>query len=139
MRYMLDTNICSAIIKRRDESILHKFDVEAGRMCVSTIALSELLFGAEKKGSPALEAAVRDLAACIGVVAFDEAAAMHYGQLRAELERLGAALGANDLFIAAHARSMGLILVTDNAAFERAPGLRVENWLRGGGDGAARL
>jgi tRNA(fMet)-specific endonuclease VapC len=130
MRYMLDTNICSAVIKRREESLLRKFDAEAGRMCISTITLSEMLFGAEKRGSPALDAAVRDFAACIGVVAYDEAAATHYGQLRAELERLGALLGANDLFIASHARSMGLILVTDGAAFARAPGLRVENWLR---------
>jgi tRNA(fMet)-specific endonuclease VapC len=131
MRYMLDTNICAAVIKRREQKVLRKFDAEAGRMCVSTITLSEMLFGAEKRGSPALDTAVRDLAACIGVVAYDEAAAAHYGQLRAELERLGAPLGANDLFIAAHARSMGLILVTDDAAFERAPGLRRENWLRG--------
>ncbi len=99
-------------------------------MCISTITLSEMLFGAEKGGNPALDAALRDFAACIGVVSYDEAAASHYGQLRAELERLGALLGANDLFIAAHARSMGLMLVTDDAAFERAPGLRVENWLR---------
>ena len=130
MRYMLDTNICAAVIKRRDENVLRRFDAEAGRMCLSAITLSEMLFGAEKKGSPALNAAVRDLAACIGVVAYDEAAASHYGQLRAELERLSATLGANDLFIAAHARSLGLILVTDDAAFDRAPGLRVENWLR---------
>ncbi|ARN82007.1 PIN domain-containing protein [Methylocystis bryophila] len=130
MRYMLDTNICAAVIKRREKRVLGRFDAEAGRMCVSTITLSEILFGAEKKASPALDAAVRDLAACIGVVAYDEAAASHYGQLRAELERLGATLGANDLFIAAHARSLGLILVTDDAAFERVPGLRVENWLR---------
>jgi len=130
MRYMLDANICSAVIKRREASLLQRFDAEAGRICVSTITLSEMLFGAEKRGSPALDAAVRDLAACIGVVAYDEAAAEQYVQLRAELERLGAPLGANDLFIAAHARSLGLILVTDDAAFERAPGLRVENWLR---------
>ena len=130
MRYMLDTNICAAVIKRREEKVLRRFDSEAGRMCVSAITLSEMLFGAEKKGSPSLHAAVRDLTACIGVVAYDEAAASHYGQLRFELERVGASLGANDLFIAAHARSMGLILVTDDAAFERAPGLRLENWLR---------
>jgi tRNA(fMet)-specific endonuclease VapC len=130
MRYMLDTNICAAVIKRREEKVLRRFDAEAGRMCVSTITLSEMLFGAEKKASLVLDAAVRDLAACIGVVAYDEAAATHYGQLRAELERLGATLGANDLFIAAHARSLGLILVTDDAAFARAPGLRIEHWLR---------
>jgi tRNA(fMet)-specific endonuclease VapC len=130
MRYMLDTNICSAVVKRRDEHVLRRFDAEAGRMCISTITLSEMLFGAEKRGAPALDAALRDFAACIGVVSYDEAAASHYGQLRAELEKLGALLGANDLFIAAHARSMGLVLVTDDAAFERAPGLRVENWLR---------
>ncbi len=129
MRYMLDTNVCSAVIKRRDEPILRRFDAEAGRMCVSAITLSEMLFGAEKRGSLALEAAVRDFAACIGVAAYDEAAAAHYGQLRAELEKLGAPLGANDLFIAAHARSLGLALVTNDAAFARAPGLRVENWL----------
>jgi len=131
MRYMLDTNICSAVIKRRNENVLRKFDAEAGRMCISTVVLSEMLFGAEKRESPALEAAVRDLAACIGVVAYDEAAATHYGQLRAELEKLGAPLGANDLFVAAHARSLGLVLVTNDAAFKRAPGLRVENWLGG--------
>jgi tRNA(fMet)-specific endonuclease VapC len=98
-------------------------------MCISTIALSEMLFGAEKKCGPPLEVAVRDLAACIGVVAYDEAAATHYGQLRAELEKMGAPLGANDLFIAAHARALGLVLVTNDAAFGRAPGLRVEDWL----------
>jgi tRNA(fMet)-specific endonuclease VapC len=131
MRYMLDTNICSAVIKRRDAAVLDKFDAEAGRMCISAITLSELLFGAEKKRSAALDASLRDFAACIGVVAFDETAAAHYGQLRAELEKLGAPLGANDLFIAAHARSLGLVLVTNDTAFERTPGLRVENWLRG--------
>jgi tRNA(fMet)-specific endonuclease VapC len=131
MRYMLDTNICSAVIKRRDAPVLDKFDAEAGRMCISAVTLSELLFGAEKKRNAALDAALRDFAACIGVAAYDEAAAAHYGQLRAELERMGSPLGANDLFIAAHARSLGLALVTNDAAFERAPGLRVENWLRG--------
>ena len=131
MRYMLDTNICSAVIKRRDAHVLDKFDAEAGRMCISSITLSELLFGAEKKRNAALDAALRDFAACIGVVPYDEAAAAHYGQLRAELERMGSPLGANDLFIAAHARSLGLALVTNDAAFDRAPGLRVENWLRG--------
>lgn len=130
MRYMLDTNICSAVIKRRDAYVLDKFDAEAGRMCISAITLSELLFGAEKKRNTALDAALRDFAACIGVVAYDEAAAAHYGQLRAELERMGSPLGANDLFIAAHARSLGLALVTNDSAFERAPGLRVENWLQ---------
>ena len=131
MRYMLDTNICSAVIRRREERVLRRFDAEAGRLCISAITLSELLFSAEKRGSPALEAAVRDFAACLGVVAYDAAAAEHYGQLRAELDRLGAPLGANDLFIAAHARALGLALVTDDTAFARAPGLRVENWLRG--------
>lgn len=130
MRYMLDTNICSAVIKRRDAYVLDKFDAEAGRMCISAITLSELLFGAEKKRNTALDAALRDFAACIGVVAYDEAAAAHYGQLRAELERMESPLGANDLFIAAHARSLGLALVTNDSAFERAPGLRVENWLQ---------
>jgi tRNA(fMet)-specific endonuclease VapC len=92
--------------------------------------LSELLFGAAKKRSPALDDALRDFASCIGVVPYDEAAAAHYGQLRAELERMGSPLGANDLFIAAHTRSLGLALVTNDAAFNRAPGLRVENWLQ---------
>lgn len=131
MRYMLDTNICSAVVKRRDTHVLQKFDAEAGRMCISAITLSELLFGAEKKRNAALDAALRDFAACIGAVPYDEAAAAHYGQLRAELERMGSPLGANDLFIAAHARSLGLTLVTNDAAFQRAPGLRMENWLRG--------
>jgi tRNA(fMet)-specific endonuclease VapC len=130
MRYMLDTNVCSAVIKRRDAHLLHRFDADAQRSCISTIALSEMPFGAERKRNPALDAAVRDFAACIGVVAYDEAAAAHCGQLRAKLESLGAKLGANDLFIAAHTRSLGLVLVTNDVAFARAPGLRVENWLR---------
>lgn len=98
---------------------------------MSVITLGELRFGAEK--SQAREralAGIHNLAGLIPVYALPKAAGEHYGQIRAELQRIGQPIGNNDLWIAAHARAQGWILVTNNEReFVRVPGLQVENWV----------
>lgn len=91
----------------------------------------ELIYGAEKSASPEKNlAVVEGFAARLDVLAYDHGAAMHSGQLRAELQKIGKPVGPYDQMIAGHARSQGMILVTNNVrAFERVPGLRVEDWV----------
>ena len=100
-------------------------------MSVSPVTLGELIFGAEKSARVETNLSVIEgLAARLDVPAFDHRAAMHFGQLRAELTRSGMLIGPYDMMIAGHARSLGLILVTNNQKeFERVPGLRVEDWV----------
>jgi tRNA(fMet)-specific endonuclease VapC len=131
MKYLLDTNICSYIVARRPPTAYERFSQEPFQSIgISTITLSELLFGVEK--SPQRERnelAYRLFLAPLTVVDFDAAAAAHYGQIRADLARKGTPIGPLDLLIAAHARSRNLTLVTNNAReFVRVPGLTVENW-----------
>ena len=99
-------------------------------MCISTVTL-ELIYGAEKSSNPERNlAAVEDLAARLEVFTYDRNAAAHTEQLRAELARLGTPIGPFDQMIAGHARSQGLIIVTNNRReFERVPGLRSEDWV----------
>jgi tRNA(fMet)-specific endonuclease VapC len=132
--YMLDTNICIYVIKNRPAELRERFDQLADELCISTITLGELLFGAEKSArrSQNLEA-VEQLAARLEVLPFSAKATAHFGQIRAELARYGTPCGAYDMLIGAHARSEGLVLVTNNVReFERMPGLRVDNWASGG-------
>jgi tRNA(fMet)-specific endonuclease VapC len=125
LRYMLDTNICSYVMRERPPTLRDRFNEEAERMCISAITLGELLYGAEAKSSvrPILE----QFLARIILLDFGYAAAAHYAQIRVELKKQP--IGANDTLIAAHARSEGLTIVTNNAReFQRVPGLRIENW-----------
>ena len=131
LKFLLDTNIVIYVIKRRPVEVLGLFNENAGRMAISSITLSELLHGAEKSTRVAQNlAVVEDFASRLDVLPYTARASQHYGAIRAALERAGRPIGVNDLHIAAHARSEGLTLVTNNLVeFERVPGLLTENWV----------
>ena len=130
LRFLLDTNIVIYVIKRRPLQALEIFNRHAGRMAISAITLAELQHGAEKSSNPAANlAVVEDLCSRLEVLPYGAKAAQHYGSIRAALEKLGQMIGVNDLHIAAHARSEGLTLVSNNLReFERVPALQFENW-----------
>ncbi|MDE2173694.1 MAG: type II toxin-antitoxin system VapC family toxin [Betaproteobacteria bacterium] len=132
LRYLLDTNIVIYVIKRRPMEVLAAFNANSARMAISVITLSELLHGAEKSSRPSANlAVVEDFVSRLEVLPYTAKAAQHYGQIRAALERACEPIGVNDLHIAAHARSEGLTLVTNNAGeFRRVPALQIENWLQ---------
>lgn len=132
LRYMLDTDTCSYIMKaasRRLDQRLAEAGVEA--VCISVLAKAELLFGVAVSPRPSRDRESLDqLLAYTQVLDLPEAAAEHYAEIRADLQRKGKPIGANDLLLAAHARCLGLTLVTNNAReFSRVPGLAVENWV----------
>ena len=131
LTYMLDTNIAIYVIKRKPFDLLAIFNQHAGHMCISSITLAELLHGVQKSQQPErnLEQ-VEDFVSRLQTLDYGLKAAAHYGDIRAKLERKGKPIGVNDLHIAAHARSEGLTLVTNNQReFARIDGLRVDNWL----------
>ena len=132
MGYMLDTNICSYVLKSRPPSVKARFDEAGdGALAISTVVLAELLYGAARHPKAvAIRREIADLVSRLVVLPWDEAAAEAYGALRATLERAGRPLGAMDMMIAAHARSVGLTLVSnDGRQFERVEGLSVANWV----------
>jgi len=127
----LDTDTCSYIMKRSHPLVLKRLQsVPVSDVCMSVVTKAELLYGVEVSPRRAQDAAA--LAAFLPYVeALDltDNAAIHYAEIRADLKKRGEMIGANDLFIAAHARAMGLMLVTNNLAeFERVHGLSLENW-----------
>jgi tRNA(fMet)-specific endonuclease VapC len=120
------------VMKRRPIEVLSQFNDNAGRMALSAITLSELYHGAEKSAKVAqnLEV-VEEFASLVQVLAYSTKASQHYGAIRSQLERVGQPIGVNDVHIAAHARSEGLVVVTNNTSeFSRIPGLMVENWVQ---------
>jgi len=131
LRYLLDINIVIDVLKRRPLGVLSTFNANAGRMAVSSITLAELIHGAEKSQRVNEDlAAIEDFCSRLEVLPYGAKAAQHYGAIRAALEKIGQAIGVNDLHIAGHARSEGLVLVTNNVAeFERVPALELENWV----------
>ena len=131
LRYLLDTNIVISVIKRRPVSALALFNEHAGHMAVSSITLAELLHGVEKSNAPARSlAAVEDFCSRLEVLPYGPKAAQHYGSIRAALEKLGQTIGVNDVHIAAHARSEGLTLVSNNLReFKRVEALQLVNWV----------
>ena len=131
LKYMLDTNIVIYVIKRRPLEVLETFNRHAGQLSISAITLAELLHGAEKSAKPEHNLKqVEEFVSRLEVLEYGIKAAAHYGDIRADLERKGTPIGVNDLHIAGHARSEGLILVTNNLReFERVEALRLENWL----------
>lgn len=133
LKYLLDTNIVIYVIKRRPLEALEIFNRHHGRMAISSITLAELVHGAEKSSDVSRNlAVVEDFVSRLEVIAYDDKAAWQYGNIRATLEKAGQPIGVNDLHIAAHARSNGLTLVTNNLReFERVPGLLLENWVGG--------
>lgn len=130
LKYMLDTNIVIYTIKNRPPAVKEAFQVHYGQMCISTVTLMELIYGAEKSMAPGRNLQdIEGFAARLDVLDYDAEAAAHSGQLRAELAKNGQPIGPYDQMIAGHARSRGLVLVTNNLReFERVPGLRLENW-----------
>ncbi len=129
--YLLDTNIVIYVIKRRPIEALEVFNQQTNRMAISSITLAELIHGAEKSSKPAHNYAVlEDFCSRLEVLPYTAKAAQHYGSIRAALEKTGQTIGVNDLHIAAHARSEGLVLVTNNLReFERVPALQLKNWV----------
>ena len=134
LKYMLDTNLCVRVLRKRPEALRTKFNAEASSLSISSIVLYELLYGAAKSARPVENRNdVEAFAERLDVLEFDADAALHAGEIRAELERSGNPIGAYDLLIAGHARSRGLIVVTNNVReFQRVDGLRVEDWEAGG-------
>ena len=131
LRYLLDTNIVVYVLKRRPVEVLSTFNANASRMAISSMTLAELLHGAEKSSRVSENlAAIEDFCSRLAVLPYGPKAAQHYGAIRAALEKLGQPIGVNDMHIAAHARSEGLVLVTNNMGeFARVPALEVENWV----------
>jgi tRNA(fMet)-specific endonuclease VapC len=134
-RYLLDTNILSALMDHPDGPIATKVaDVisDRGIICTSIIVAAESRFGVAKKGSNRLRRKVEELLAEIDVLPLESNSDEYYAELRADLERKGRLIGGNDMFIAAHALATDSILVTNNVReFSRVKGLQIENWLAG--------
>lgn len=128
---ILDTDTCSYILRRRPLSVKTQFEkVGSENLAISAVTLAELYYGAARHPDSArIRREIEDLAARLKVLAWDDGAADHYCGLRAGLEKAGTPIGAMDMMIAAHALSLGAVLVTNNLQhFERVPGLRLENW-----------
>ncbi|GGO85208.1 ribonuclease VapC [Marinobacterium nitratireducens] len=131
LKYMLDTNICIFTIKNKPEQVRQAFNRHHGQLCISSVTLMELIYGAEKSAAPEKNLEVIEgFTGRLDVLSYDNLAAEHTGQLRAELAKNGTPIGPYDQMIAGHARSRGLIVVTNNLReFERVPGLRIEDWV----------
>ena len=129
IKFLLDTDISIYTIKRKPHEVKRLFNIHAGVMAVSTVTLAELFYGAENSSNPSQNSAVVEgYVARLQVLNFDQEAAKQFGQLKLEMK--GQMIGAYDIMIAAHARSQGLILVTNNVKeFERVDGLRIESWV----------
>ena len=131
MKVMLDTNICIYLIKRKPIQVVERLKgYEAGDVAVSSISVAELQYGVCKSNrQDQNRLALTEFLLPLEVVAFDESAASHYGDIRDHLEKRGNIIGSMDLLIAAHARSLSLTLITNNLReFQRVPGLRADNW-----------
>ncbi len=131
MKYMLDTNICIYAIKHKPDTVIRKFlSHDPEELCISAITYAELRHGVEK--SMAVERnriAMSLFLSPITILQFDEQAAEEYGRIKAELEKKGTPIGPMDTLIASHAKSRGLIIVTNNTReFNRVVGLTVEDW-----------
>lgn len=129
IRYMLDTNTVSRLVKKDPMAMQRAKDVPIASLCISAITAGELLFGLAKRPEAIrLHAAVREFLRCVDAMPWDEGVAEHYAQTRAALERQGKTLAPLDLLIASHAKSIGAVLVTNDQAFRLISGLRMEVW-----------
>lgn len=133
MRYLLDANILSDLIRHPEGSVAARIEaVGATAVCTSIIVAGELRFGAARRGSPRLSALIEGLLARTAILPLEPPADRVYAELRARLAAAGRPIGANDLLIAAHALTLGLTLVTANTReFARIDSLTLENWLDG--------
>jgi tRNA(fMet)-specific endonuclease VapC len=132
MRYLLDTNVVSDLVRRpQGASATRVAQVGADEVCTSIVVAAELRYGALKRGSARLTAQLDRVLAALPVLPLDSPAEHAYARIRVQLERHGTPIGGNDLLIAAHAASLGYVLVTDNEReFARIAGLDIENWVR---------
>ncbi|MFH1856709.1 MAG: type II toxin-antitoxin system VapC family toxin [Candidatus Omnitrophota bacterium] len=133
MKYLLDTNICIYIIKKKPLEVINKLTkINISDIGMSSITLSELEYGVEKsQSSDRNRIALLEFLSPIEIYNYDDSAAKEYGVIRAELERKGNIVGSLDMLIAAHAKSLGLILVTNNEKeFKKIPELKIENWVK---------
>jgi tRNA(fMet)-specific endonuclease VapC len=130
LRYMLDTNILIYTVKNKPEAVRQHFEAHLGEICTSSVTAMEMLYGAHKSQSVRRNLDVIDtLLPRLTVLDFDLTAAEHAGAIRASLASDGKPIGPYDTMIAGHARSLGLVLVTNNVGeFRRVSGLRLENW-----------
>jgi len=132
MRFMLDTNICIYVIKKRPLAVFQKFsEYPVGEIGLSSVTVAELCFGVQKSQSPEKnQSALEDFLLPLTILDFDYNAAMIYGNIRATLEKQGTPIGPLDMLIAAHAKSLDITLVTNNTReFTRVPELKFENWV----------
>lgn len=130
-KYLLDTNICIYLTKQQHPALIKRFESLAeNEVAMSVITFGELQFGAQKsqQHKQVLEA-LEKLSLAIPVLTMTQNTSQHYGEIRTHLQKQGTPIGNNDVWIAAHARAEGLILVTNNVReFERVPDLKIENW-----------
>ena len=130
-RYMLDTDMCSYIIKEHPESVRQRFQKLAmEQLCISVVTYAELIYGVERSSSKRINRPViEDFVRHLDVMSWDNEAANQYGVIRAELEAAGTLIGAMDMMIAAHAKSIKAVLVTNNQKhFTKVKGLKIDNW-----------
>jgi len=133
-RYLLDTNICIYIRRERPQVVMERFTaLPPGSMAISVVTYGELIYGGQKSPDPPKAMRILDeLTALIPVVPMAIDVATVYGTIRSDLAARGGLIGNNDLWIAAHARSLEVILVTNNEKeFRRVDGLTIENWVKG--------
>lgn len=133
MIYMLDTNICIYIIKRKPDDVIERFkQTDISKISISSITLSELFYGVSKSSKPGQNLmALTQFVAPFEILPFGSEASQYYGDLRAYLEKKGTPIGSLDMLIAAHALSLASILVTNNEKeFNRVPNLNIENWVK---------
>ncbi len=132
MKYMLDTNICVYLIKKKPENVLIKLHSSMGDgVAISAITLAELMHGVEASAYPEKNAlALHQFLSIVDILPFEDEAAAEYGKICAALRRQGTPIGPMDMLIAAHAKARGLIIVTNNVReFQRVDGLELENWV----------
>ena len=133
MRYILDTNICIYIIKQKPIEVFEKFrGLPLGIVGISSITLAELVLGVNKSNQREKnQFALNQFLIPLDILDFDTDAALVYGIIRANLEKIGTPIGSLDTLIAAHVKSLGLTLVTNNEKeFSRVEGLKIENWVK---------
>ena len=130
LRYMLDTNIVSDLVRRPDgETARRAASLDPGTIAVSIIVAAELRYGAARRQSARLTRQLEAVLSALETLPLAAPADAHYGAIRSDLERIGRTIGHNDLLIAAHARALNATLVTRNVReFGRVPGLLVEDW-----------
>jgi tRNA(fMet)-specific endonuclease VapC len=130
-RYLLDTNILSALAREPQGRVYEALRARLpDTACTSIVVASEIRFGLQRGASERVREQMITLLAAIDILPLEAPTDTHYGEIRAHLEKAGQPISANDLFIAAHARALGLVMVTHNLReFQRVPGLVVEDWL----------